>query len=121
VGDPRHRLGLEAEAIVASRLIAAGWRVLAQRYRSPEGELDLVCLDPEGTLVGIEVRARRSPRAGSAIESIGRRKVARLRSALTGFALREHPRHRSRRLDLVTLDRTDRAWRLVRHPGIGEW
>ncbi|HLY36245.1 MAG TPA: YraN family protein [Candidatus Limnocylindria bacterium] len=121
MGDPRHSLGLEAEAAVAAILGRAGWRVLARRYRSPSGELDLVCLSPELTLVGIEVRARRSGRAGRAIETVSRAKLARLRAGLASYAASAHPRHRSMRVDLVTLDRQDGRWRMVRHPGIDAW
>lgn len=121
MGDPRQQLGLEAEEAVAVLLGRAGWRVLAHRYRSPAGELDLVCLDPDVTLVGVEVRARRSGRAGRAIDSISRAKLTRLRAGLASYAASEHPQHRSMRVDLVTLDREDGRWRMVRHPGIDAW
>lgn len=121
MAHPRHRLGLEAEAVVADRLAGAGWQVLARRYRGSGGELDLVCLDPLLTLVGVEVRARRDGRTGMGIESVDRRKVARLRAGLVAFALRERPAYRALRIDLVTLDRFAGGWRLVRHAGIDAW
>jgi len=121
MSDPRHRLGLEAEEVVAALLDRAGWRVLARRYRSVAGELDLICLDPQLTLVGIEVRARRSGRAGRAIETITGAKLARLRAGLASYAASEHPAHGSMRVDLVTLDRDDGRWRILHHPGIDGW
>lgn len=121
MADPRHRLGLEAEAVVAAQLVSAGWLVLARRHRAADGELDLVCLDPGMVLVGVEVRARRSARSGSAIESVDRRKVARLRAGLMAYATRERPRHRGIRLDLVTVERAEIGWRMVRHEGIDAW
>jgi putative endonuclease len=121
MSDPRHDLGLEAEALVARMLERAGWKVLARRHRSSAGELDLVCLDPELTLVGIEVRARRGGRAGNAIESVSTAKVARLRASLATYAALERVGHRSLRVDLVTLDRQDARWRVVRHPGVDAW
>ena len=87
--DPRHHLGHRAESIVAERLGAMGWRILARRWKVSEGELDLVAIDPLGTLVGLEVRGRRSPRTGSALESIDRRHLARLRAALVRYAISE--------------------------------
>ncbi|WP_425485262.1 YraN family protein [Burkholderia guangdongensis] len=45
------------------------------------GELDLVMREPDGTLVFVEVRARRSTRHGGAAASIGRTKRARLVAA----------------------------------------
>jgi putative endonuclease len=121
MADPRHRLGLEAEAVVAAQLVSAGWLVLARRHRAADGELDLVCLDPGMVLVGVEVRARRSARSGSAIESVDRRKVARLRAGLMAYATRERPRYRGIRLDLVTVERAEIGWRMVRHEGIDAW
>lgn len=119
--DPRHVLGLRAEAEVARALEARGWRVLARRWRAPEGELDLVCLDPGGVLVAIEVRARRSPRTGAAAETVSRTRVARLRRALLRFAS-EHPTpHRDLRLDLVCVEPVADGWRARRRPAIDAW
>lgn len=121
MADPRHDLGRRAEAVVADRLGATGWRILARRWRVAEGELDLVGLDPSGTLVGIEVRGRRSSRAGSAVESIDRRHLARLRAALIRYAVSERVAHADLRIDLVTLDQSPTGWRILRHPAIDAW
>jgi putative endonuclease len=98
--------------------------VLARRWRIAEGELDLVCLDPDGTLVGVEVRARGSPRTGIPEESVDRRHVARLRAALAGYARRSAAGARRLRVDLVSVsaepDGTAR-WRLRRLPAIDAW
>ncbi|MGH2358687.1 MAG: YraN family protein [Candidatus Limnocylindria bacterium] len=125
MSDPRHDLGRRAEAAAASWLVAGGWDVLATRWRCPFGELDLVCLDPHGTLVGVEVRARRSGRAGAAEESVDACRIARLRRSLAAYAAQVGPRRTGRRLDLVTLSPVpgdpDRRWRARRIPGIGVW
>ncbi len=119
--DPRHQFGHRAESVVAERLGAMGWRILARRWKVSEGELDLVALDPLGTLVGLEVRGRRSPRTGSAVESVDRRHLARLRAALVRYAISEPVAHLALRLDLVAIDRSATGWRMVRHPGIDAW
>jgi len=119
--DPRHALGLRAEALVAERLGLMGWRILARRWKVSEGELDLVAVDPLGTLVGLEVRGRRSARSGSALESVDRRHLGRLRAALVRFAASEPVVRRELRVDLVAVDRTASGWRIVRHPGIDGW
>lgn len=121
--DPRHLLGLRAEKAAAVWLERSGWQVLARRWRNVGGELDLVCLDPDGALVGVEVKLRRSPRAGSAAESLGRTRVARLRSTLVRFhaasGLHQIP---AMRLDLVTVTPAeDGRWRLSRLAGIDAW
>ncbi len=120
--DPRHDLGLRAEAAVAAWLEGDGWTVLDRRWRVPEGELDLVCLDRGGVLVGVEVRARRTPRSGSPLESIDRRRVGRLRRALAHYAAAATGRHIGMRLDLVSVTpAAEGRWRLVRHPAVDAW
>lgn len=123
MGDPRHVLGTAAEAAVERWLTAAGWRVLARRCRpAGGGEIDLVAIDRSGVLVAIEVRARRSARAGSAAASVGPPRVARLRRSLATLAPMLNVTHRGLRVDLVTAEPVadpPGGWRLARLPGIG--
>ncbi len=123
--DPRHELGHRAEEATNAWLTRHGWRVLARRLRVPGGgEVDLVVLDPGGALVAVEVRARRSSRAGAAEASIDRRRVERLARTLRAFAASPATaRHRGLRIDLVIAEPLDGGspgtWRLRRVPGIG--
>ena len=122
MGDPRHDLGIVAEAAVAAWLEESGWRVLGRRVRSAGGgEVDLVALDPEATLVGIEVRARRTARAGTGSESIDGRRTARIGRTLVAFAAEGGFRHRGLRIDLVSAMpvAVGTRWRLRRIPDIG--
>lgn len=124
MGNARHDLGLDAEAAVASWLTDAGWRVLARRWRVADGELDLVCLDPDQTLVAVEVRARGSPRAGAPEESVDRRRIARLRAALARYARSSGIVARRLRIDLVSVSAEREPagrWRLRRLPAIDAW
>jgi putative endonuclease len=119
--NPRHVLGLRAEGMVAERLQAQGWRIVARRWKVAEGELDLVAVDPTGALVGVEVRGRRTGRSGSALESVNRRHVGRLRAALVRYAIDQPAAHRAIRVDLVAVDRIPSGWRVMRHVGIDGW
>lgn len=123
MADPRHLLGLRAEEAVAVWLTGQGWQVLARRWRCAKGELDLVCRDGAGTLVGVEVKSRRTARAGTPADGVDRRRVARLRLALVAFqAQRSEPAH-AMRIDLVTaIPLTgESGWRVVRIPTIDAW
>jgi putative endonuclease len=51
------RLGLSAESRAAAYLIAKGYRIVARRWRSPVGEIDIVARR-RSTLVFVEVKAR---------------------------------------------------------------
>lgn len=124
MGDPRHLLGLAAEDAVARWLTDAGWTIVGRRLRAPGGgEVDIVALDTERTLVGIEVRARTSARTGAAAESVDARRIARLGRTLAAVAGRERLGPVPLRIDLVTAEPEAGAigrWRLRRVPGIGD-
>ena len=120
MGDPRHDLGLAAEEAVARWLTGAGWRIVERRARSSAGgEVDIVAIDPVRALVAIEVRARRTRRAGEAALTVDRRRVVRLGRTLAAIATDGRHGHRALRIDLVTVEPAERAgcWRLVRVPG----
>lgn len=123
MADPRHDLGRSSEDAVAAWLERAGWRILERRRRSASGgEVDIVALDPNGVLVAIEVRARRSARSGSALESVDARRVDRLRRTLVEVARVRRERSTGLRVDLVAVEPSgaeDRSWRLRRVAGIG--
>jgi putative endonuclease len=123
VPDPRHALGARAEEATAAWLLGAGWRVLARRWRGGAGELDLVCLDPSGALVGVEVKLRRTARAGSAADSINRNRLRRLRGTLVQFAAGQETAFIAElRLDLVTVTPAEGGrWRLARFARVDAW
>lgn len=124
MGDPRHLLGHRAESAVAGWLADAGWRILARRVRAGRGgEVDLVALDPDRTLVAVEVRARRTGRTGVAAATLDPRRIRRLESTLVAYAAMGATHHRGLRVDLVTVEPAGRpgsSWKLRRIPGIGE-
>jgi Holliday junction resolvase-like predicted endonuclease len=76
--------GDAAEALVATALAAAGWRILARNLRLGRGELDIVAVDPgpPAELVIVEVRWRRRRDFGLAEERLDFRKRAHLRAAI---------------------------------------
>lgn len=53
----RHRSGLNAETIVAALLIASGHRILARRFKTPVGEIDLIAVKA-GRIAFVEVKSR---------------------------------------------------------------
>jgi putative endonuclease len=77
--------GDEAEALVAERLEAQGWTILARNLRVGRHEVDLIAIDPgppaPGRLVIVEVRARSTRRFGLAEETVDFRKRRHLRDA----------------------------------------
>ena len=94
-----------------------GFRVLAERYRTPLGEIDLV-LRRRSLLVFAEVKARGT--FEEAVYALGARQQKRLAGAAAVF-LRDHPAHAacSVRFDLIAVrpwrwpHRIRDAWRLA--------
>lgn len=122
MADPRHQLGGQAEEAVAAWLSGRGWRILARRWRWSGGELDLVCLDAGGVLVGVEVKVRRTDRAGSGAESVDRRRLARLRTTLARYARTSGLAADGLRIDLVSLrPAAGGRWLLERLPAVDRW
>lgn len=111
----RQRMGQAAEDLVAERLSAAGWMLLARNARSRHGELDIVALEGT-TLVFVEVKAGRldaptgPPRPILAIGPRKQRQVRRLAAAWMS-ANRGLPRYTEIRFDAagVSFDRAGRA------------
>ena len=122
-GDPvrttAQQAGDAAEALVASRLAAAGWTVLARNVHVGRHELDLVAVDPgpPAALVVVEVRWRVGRGFGLPEETVDHGKRARVRAAAYGLLERgslpggEALPHLPLRFDLVVVEPGER----VRH------
>ena len=88
-GSQRRQLGNTGEALAVQTLMVQGLTILAQNWRCPVGELDIVAQEvapdfasgnPRATwLVLVEVRTRRGDAFGTALQAITPRKAAKLR------------------------------------------
>jgi putative endonuclease len=79
----RRETAHRGEDAAAAYLERIGMTIEARNWRSPAGEIDIVARD-EGDLVFVEVKTRRSERAGSADEAVSvakQKRVARLAEA----------------------------------------
>jgi putative endonuclease len=81
------RLGLSAESRAAAFLIAKGYRIVARRWRSPVGEIDIVARRRK-TLIFVEVKARE--RLDDAAEAVIVRQQRRIIAAAEAW-LATHP------------------------------
>jgi len=80
----RQKAGDAAECLVAERLAARGWLILARNIHAGRSELDIVAVDPgpPARLVVVEVRWRRSREFGLVEETFDYRKRAHLRAGV---------------------------------------
>lgn len=81
------KLGLSAESRAAMLLIAKAYRILARRWKTPFGEIDIVARRRH-TLVFVEVKARAT--ADEAIESVTERSRRRIISAAEMWLAQHH-------------------------------
>jgi putative endonuclease len=105
------RAGDAAEELVAVRLAAAGWTILARNVRVGRGELDIVALDPgpPAALAVVEVRWRRDRAFGLPEETVDWRKRRQVRLAALALLERGLPDGQPLpqlplRLDLVVVE-----------------
>ena len=83
------RTGLSAETRAAAYLMAKGYRILAKRFRTPHGEIDLVARR-RNVLVFVEVKARAT--LDEAAYAVTPRQQQRIIAAAQGW-LMAHPEH----------------------------
>ncbi|MGX9424433.1 MULTISPECIES: YraN family protein [Bradyrhizobium] len=83
------RTGLSAESRAAAYLMAKGYRILAKRFRTPYGEIDLV-VRKRNLLAFVEVKARAS--FDEAAYAVTPRQQQRIIAAAQAW-LMAHPEH----------------------------
>ncbi len=100
-----HR-GLSAETRAAALLLVKGYRIVARRWQSPVGEVDIIARRGR-VLVFVEVKARE--RLDEAAEAVTQRQRRRIAAAATAWLAR-HPEDGSRdiRFDAVLV--VPRRW-----------
>lgn len=104
--------GGAAEDRALAHLQAQGLALVARNYRPPgraSGEIDLILRDRDGTLVFVEVRARRSRTQGGAAASVDAAKQRRIVAAARHYLLRLHQPPPCR-FDVVALDGAHIEW-----------
>src|SRR5512133_1532119 len=101
--NDRARLGRWGERRCERYLRNKGLRTLTRNYSCKVGELDLVMVDTDGTLVFVEVRSRADERFGPAEATVTPAKRARLAKAARYFLAIHKIDDRPLRFDVVTL------------------
>lgn len=100
---------MRAEWLAAAYLRLKGYRILAQRVRTPRGEIDLIARRG-GVIVAIEVKARAN--LSEAVDALGPRQRQRIVAGLELYlASRPDLAEFDRRVDLVAM----RPWRWPIH------
>ena len=99
----RQDLGELGEELAVRELAARGYAILARRYRTRHGEIDIVC-EHAATIVFVEVRARASGEFGRAAESVTDRKKRKVTAMAVEYLTRHRIANRPCRFDVVAID-----------------
>jgi putative endonuclease len=98
--------GLAAESLCCLILRLKFYRILAQRYKTPVGEIDIVAARGK-TVIAIEVKSRATRDEG--LESISSHQRNRIARTLEHFIMR-HPRFARANLRFDVMLATPRRW-----------
>ena len=109
-----YRFGLWAETLAALYLMLRGYCILEWRYKTRQGEIDLVARKRK-TLVFIEVKGRRN--LSTALEAVTPRSQKRIMAAANGFIAKNMRYHGyEMRFDVIavrmpfSVKHLDNAW-----------
>ena len=103
-----HQTGLEAEKLCRLALRLKFYRIVAERYKTPMGEIDIVAARGR-SLIAIEVKARATRDA--AVASISHNQQQRIVAAMQDFVMR-HPHYRRFDLRFDVMAVMPRRWPL---------
>jgi putative endonuclease len=98
----KRSFGARGEYAAEKFLRRKGYVIVGRRIRSAVGELDLVAVD-KGTVVFVEVKARRAQKEGHPTDAVTIQKQRRITRAALLFIKRNHLTEYPARFDVVTV------------------
>ena len=101
--DGRQNLGKIGEDLACAELQRRGYAILARRYRTRFGEIDIVARD-SGTVVFVEVKARSNDEFGGGAAAVTGWKQRRVAQMATDYLARRHNTDVPCRFDVVAID-----------------
>src|SRR5262245_30314352 len=104
--DNRQSLGKTGEDLACTELERRGYAILARRYRSRFGEIDIVAKS-ENTIVFVEVKARAGDEFGGGAAAVTPWKQRRIAQMAIDYLSRHNLHDRPCRFDVVTVDIKD--------------
>ncbi len=108
----RIRLGKSGEDLACRELRRRGYEILARRYRTRVGELDIVARDGP-TIVFVEVKTRTTSAFGVPGEAVGPHKQHKIWLMGSDYLLRHGGHTQPCRFDVVAISTDERGRRRV--------
>jgi putative endonuclease len=115
----RQEFGKSGEDRAADELERRGYAILARRYRTKHGEIDIVARDGE-TTVFVEVKARATAEFGTAAEAVTRDKQRQVVSMAWDYVVRKGLTESRCRFDVVAIDGVGEAAVITVYPNAFE-
>jgi len=103
--DARQNLGKLGEDLACAELERRGYAVLARRYRTRFGEIDIIARD-NGVTVLVEVKARTGDEFGGGAAAVTGWKQRRITQMAVDYLSRHRLHDRPCRFDVVVVDLT---------------
>jgi putative endonuclease len=100
--NARQLFGISGEDVACDELRRRGYAILARRFRTRAGELDIIARDGQ-TLVFVEVKARSTGRFGRGTDAITWAKRRRMARMAEEFILRSRLTRVPCRFDVVSV------------------
>ena len=103
--------GTEYEEIASGFLSERNVGIIDRNFRSAKGEIDIIGIDTDGTLVFFEVKYRAGARYGSAAEAVDLKKQ-RVISEVSDYYRISHKEYQSRqiRFDVIAITGENISW-----------
>jgi len=98
----RQSLGKHGEDLACRELERRGYAIVARRYRTRGGEIDIIARDGR-TLVFVEVKARESRAFGAAAEAVTAFKQRRITDLALDYMMHHHLTDCPCRFDVVSI------------------
>jgi putative endonuclease len=95
--------GRQSETLAVGHLKKEGYKIIACNYRNRLGEIDIIAQE-KGTLVFVEVKARRSRRYGNPKAAVTRAKQRKISMVALGYLKATRQSHVAARFDVVAID-----------------
>ena len=124
---PKKSLGQRGEAAAARFLRRRGYKMIARGDRARPGELDLVAVDRDRTIVFVEVKTRQATDAGHPSEAVNPDKQRRLTRLAVTFLKRHGLLEYPARFDVIAITWPERQRRpTIEHiqnafEAVGKW
>ncbi len=100
-------MGNEHETRVKEYFEAKRWELLCRNYTCRAGEIDLIFMEPDGTIVFVEVKYRTNPEYGFAEEFVGWKKQRKLGRAALLYVKENQLERRNLRFDVAAVSPQD--------------